>query len=454
MAPAEPPVARSRLLAYALPGFVFAMPTLPVAISLPTMYSAELGLAAAGLALLIARAFDVVTDPAVGALSDRWQPRWGRRKPWIVAGALVGGVSLIQLFQPPPGVSFAYVTVWSLLLYVGWTMVSIPYNAWGAEMSTDYHQRTRITSAREGAMLLGILLASALPAAAVGLGMTEREALALLSWLAVSLGGPFVAWMLIKVPDPLPREAAPSRAEFSWTRLKAEALIVVENHPFRRLIGAWFINGLANGIPSALFLLFLDHRLQAGPGQRGALILMYFLCAVVAIPAWLALSKRHGKHRVWCWAMMMACAAFAWVPLLAPGDIWLFALVCAVTGFALGADLALPPALQADVVDLDVARTGRNRAGLFFALWGMATKLALAGAIGIAFPALAFFGFDTDGGGTPRGLFALAVIYSLVPVVLKVVAIALVWNFRKSMEGQGSLRRDVGGGITTERLAP
>ena len=122
----EAQVPRKRLFAYALPGIVLAIPTLPVAIYLPALYGAELGMAAAGLALLLARTADVITDPLVGVLSDTWRAKWGRRKPWIAAGALLGGLALIQLFQPPPDVTFTYLTVCSLLLYFGWTMISVP----------------------------------------------------------------------------------------------------------------------------------------------------------------------------------------------------------------------------------------------------------------------------------------------------------------------------------------
>ena len=430
-----------RLLAYALPGFVLAMPTIPAAIYLPTMYGAELGLAAAGTALLIARSFDVITDPLVGMLSDRWRLPWGRRKPWILAGALLGGIALIQLFQPPAGVSFAALTLWSVLLYLGWTMINVPYSAWGAEMSADYHERTRITSAREGVMLMGIFCASAIPAVAAGFGTSEREALAIISWLAIALGGPFVGWMLIRVPDPLP---APDAAKPpSWRRFSSEARIILKNRPFTRLVTAWFINGLANGIPSTLFLLFLERRLMADQAERGGLILLYFVCAVLAIPGWLAASRRFGKHRTWCWAMALTCAAFVWVPLIPAGAIGAFAIVCAITGAGLGADLALPPALQADVIDIDQLESGENRAGLFFALWGMATKLALAAAVGIAFPLLAFFGFEARAGGGEQGLFALAMIYSLFPVVLKLLAIAALWNFPLSEDQQRAVRKTI-----------
>ncbi len=430
------------LLAYALPGLVLAIPTLPVALYLPSLYGAEIGVAAVGAALLIARAADVFTDPLVGILSDRFPTRWGRRKPWIAAGALIGGISLVQLFQPPVDVGFSYLTVWSLFLYLGWTLISVPYSAWGAEMSGDYHQRTRITSAREAATLLGMLLASAWPAIAVSFGQSEGEAIRLLSWLAVALGTVFVGWLLIGVPDPLPR-ARPMSDSVSGGQLRRAIDGLRENRAFTRLVSAWFVNGLANGIPSALFLLFLEHRLQADAAQRSGLILLYFAAAVIGIPLWVALCRRYDKHRVWCAAMALTCAAFVCVPLLAPGDLVLFACICAVTGFGLGADLAIPPALQADVVDVDVVRTGQNRAGLYFSLWGMATKLALALGIGLAFPALALFGFDARGGNSARALLALAVIYAIVPVFMKIVAIGIVWRFPLTKEEHDALRSTI-----------
>ena len=415
------------------------MPTIPAAVFLPSLYSTELGLAAAGLALLIARSFDVVTDPIVGALSDRCRPAWGRRKPWILAGAIVAGFSLIRLFQPPDAVSFGYVLLWSVLLYLGWTLVSVPYSAWGAELSPDYQDRTRITSAREGATVLGIFAAGTVPIIASAVGQTERDALAAISWLAVIVGAPAIAILLFRVSDPLPAVVERQRP----IAVRKAVMEILANKPFVRLLAAWLINGLANGIPSTLFLLFLEHRLQADQSERGILILVYFLFAVATIPAWLWLSGWIGKHRTWCWAMIATSAAFVWAPFLAPGNVLAFGVICAVTGMGLGADLALPPALQADVVDFDTLKTGRQRAGLFFALWGMATKLALALAVGISFPVLDYFGFDPAGGSSAAGLLSLAVIYAAVPVVLKIVSIGLVWNFPITAARHALIRRRI-----------
>jgi Na+/melibiose symporter-like transporter len=434
-----PKLPLAHLILYALPGFALAMPTIPAAVFLPSMYGAELGLAAAGAALFIARTFDVITDPLIGALSDRWRFRFGRRKPWIFVGALIAGFALIKLFQPPEGVTTFYVTLWSVFLYLGWTMINVPYTAWGAEMTGDYNERVRITSAREGVMLLGIFAAGTIPVWAAGAGLSERSALAIISWMAVIMGGPFILAMLWRVADPLPTD----QTQNAWSLRAAISgcKALSSNKPFLRLLAAWLINGLANGIPSTLFLLFLEHRLEADQTQRGVLILIYFLAAVVAIPLWSALSRRVGKHRAWCWAMVLTCLAFVWAPLLPPGSVAAFGVICALSGMGLGADLALPPALQADVVDFDTLRNKQKRAGLFFALWSMATKLALALAVVVTFPILAAVGFDPKAANTPTALWWLAVIYAWAPVVLKGVAIALVWAFPITATRQRLIRK-------------
>ncbi len=413
------------------------MPTIPAYVFLPAVYGAALGLNAAGLALLASRSLDVVIDPIIGALSDRFPTRWGRRKPWIAVGAAIGGFALIKLFQPPPDVTVAYLVIWSLLLYFGWTLVTIPYTAWGAELSRDYHERARITGIREGIMLLGIVVAGAIPAIAANMGRPESDALAAISWTAAFLGLPFFALLLWRVPEGKVATIAPD-ARLPFSELMRA---LRDNRPFLRLLLAWFVNGLANGIPAALFLLYLEHALRADQGQRSAMILIYFIAAVAAIPLWLRVSARWSKHRAWCAAMLLTCVAFAFVPLLAPGQIWAFGVVCLLTGIGLGADLALPPALQADVVDYDTFRHGQHRAGLFFALWSMSTKLALAFAVGIAFPVLAAFGFKTGVVNADRAVVALAVIYAWVPVVLKVIAVSLVWAFPLTPTRQRAIRK-------------
>jgi len=442
---ATAPVPGRVVLAYALPGFAFAMPTIPAYVHLPAFYADTLGLglAAVGTVLLASRLLDVVSDPLVGWLSDRFATRWGRRKPWIAAGAALAGLALVRLFMPPDAPDAAYLLLWSALLYLGWTMVAVPYTAWGAELSDDYDRRATITGGREAAMLAGILVAASLPGIAVLAGGTQAGGLALVAWVAVGVGALTVTMLLRFVAEPggPRRRIGPVAAQ--WRGVFANAL-------FRRLVGAWALNGLANGIPAALLPLYLQYGLAGGEATRNWLILLYFLCAIAAIPLWLRASRALGKHRAWCAAMALACAAFVWVPFIpAGGTVW-FAVVCIVTGAALGADLALPPAMQADVLDLDRLRHRAERAGLFFALWSMATKFSLALAVGGAFWVLEGLGFKTGGGQATGDPFALAALYAWAPIGFKLCAMALVWFYPLTQRRHAIIRRRLAGRTARE----
>lgn len=426
-------------MAYGLPALPAAALGLPLYVFLPTVY-AELGLSltAVGTVLLLARLWDVATDPVIGALSDRTGGRFGRRRPWLVAALPLLVPAAWMLLRPADGAGIGYLAGWSVALYLGWTMLALPHSAWGAELSDDYHERSRISAAREVALVLGTLLATGLPVALGIDGETEpAAALAVLAPL-LAVGLPVaVALAVLAVPDRAGRTAT----AVPWRQAGA---LLAANRPFRRLIVAYLVNGVANGLPATLFLLFVGHVLAA-PSMQGPLLFAYFLCGVLGVPAWLALARRIGKHRAWCWAMLANCAAFAWAPLLGPGDVAAFLAICVLSGLCLSADLVLPGAIQADVVDVDTAAGGGRRTGLYFAFWGMATKLALALAVGAAFPLLDLAGFraDATASGTangPTALTVLALLYGAAPVAFKLVAVALMWRFPLDAAAQAGLR--------------
>ena len=143
--------------------------------------------------------------------------------------------------------------------------------------------------------------------------------------------------------------------------------------------------------------------------------------------------------------MAIATAAFLPAAFLGTGDVVPFLIICIATGATLGADLALPNAMQADVIDIDRLETGQERAGLFFALWGFATKAALALGIGTAFPLIDAAGFDpaaADGGGA-AALTVLALVYGALPVPFKIWAILLVRRFPLTREIQSGLAEEI-----------
>ncbi|MGA7801237.1 MAG: MFS transporter, partial [Gammaproteobacteria bacterium] len=206
----------------------------------------------------------------------------------------------------------------------------------------------------------------------------------------------------------------------SWRTLAA-------NRPFLRLLTAFVLNGIANGLPATLFVLYVRYVLEA-PQWTGPLLLVYFLAGALGLPLWVRIARHREKHKVWALSMVWASIAFLWVPALGSGDTTAFLVICLLSGLSLGADMALPAAMQADVLDYDRAR-GEERPALLFGLWAMAVKLALALAAGIALPLLEWTGFRAGAVNTPTALTALALLYGLLPVLLKLGAVSLVWQF-------------------------
>ena len=127
---------KSSLILYALPEYAVYLASIPVVLYLPFVYSRDMGLSLGdvGTILFVARLSDVITDPLIGYFSDKTQTRLGRRKPWIVVGSLILMCSAYMLFNPPAGVGNGYLLIWAVLLWLGWTMVNIPYYAWGLSL--------------------------------------------------------------------------------------------------------------------------------------------------------------------------------------------------------------------------------------------------------------------------------------------------------------------------------
>jgi Na+/melibiose symporter-like transporter len=426
-----------RLLAYGLPALPLALLTLPFYVIVPGYYaSAGLSIALVGQILLAIRLFDAFSDPLAGYLSDRTRTRFGRRRIWFAAGVPLTALAAAMVFLPPDPITGMHLALWGTLLSLGWTIALVPFNAWGAELSGSYQGRNRVVVFREGFAFVGTLLAL-IASYVLGVGYEAVAASArTLAFFALFLvvALPLAALVAILfVPEPRDRSVRKVSLAEGMGFMRG-------NVPFRRLAFAYLINGLANGFPATLFILFVSDRLQLAE-KAGLFLVVYFVSGLIGMPFWLQVAKLSGKHRSWCYAMLVACAAFVFAPVLAPGAEAGFLMICVITGFAVGADLVLPASMQADVIDVDTAASGEQRSGLYLAVWGLATKLSLALAVGIAFPLLAISGYDPGVDiRTETGLLTLALLYAAAPVALKLGAIWLMWDFPLDAGRQAELQ--------------
>jgi len=158
----KPKLSRSTAWIYGSVSLPLAIIGYPLSVWIPRLYSTEVGLSLSliGLVIFSAAIFDAVTDPLMGFLSDRFQTRWGRRRPWLLVGVPIYAVAVWMLLNPSPGATVYYLGFYYLLLRASTTIFGLPYAAWGMELSADYHTRTMIQSAREKYVMIRMMMAS------------------------------------------------------------------------------------------------------------------------------------------------------------------------------------------------------------------------------------------------------------------------------------------------------
>jgi Na+/melibiose symporter-like transporter len=436
-------LSKRSLVLYGLPNLSFSLCALPLALFVPAYYADDLGLplAQVGAAIAASRALDLVTDPLMGQLSDRLRTRLGRRKPWIALGSPLLLVSLWQLFVPGArgDVGVSHLLVWTALLFVGFTLVDVPFKAWGAELSVDYAERSRVTAWREAFGFAGqiglLLLLLALGRAGVDAAGDQ------LRWCAAAIAlslPPLVALALWFVPEPPPelateRPLAPLRG----------MLLVLRNPAFGRMVGAvlCFVSGVV--VQGTLHRLVLEH-VFARADLFPAMILLENVLTLAAVPLWLRVSDRLGKHRAVALAALWIGALSLPLPFFQADQALGFVALMVLRGSSFASILFLGSSMAADAVDSDTLATGQQRTGLYFGVYGMVIKGSLALGVVLATSLPSAFGFD-PGLTAPSDFARLALmgLYAWLPGVLMAAGGLCLWSFPLTREAQARLRAEL-----------
>ena len=409
----------STLLAYGFPAMPLAAMLLPVYIYLPAFYAQQLGLglAAVGFVRFLSGIWDVGTDPIIGLLSDKSKNRFGRRKIYILLGLPVTMAGTWMLLVPTgDDIDAYYMMLWSCIMYLGWTMMMLPLTALSTELSTDYHERSRIAGFREAGTIIGTVLTLGM-ISYLGLaeGESQGEAVRFIAIFICTILPISTAIFFWRVPDP-------QHVQETKIGFRKGLSVLKSNKPFRILIFCYLFNAFSNGLVAILSILFVENVIGSDE-TVGPYLFAYFVTGMIFLPLWVKLARKIGKHKSWSIAMAWACLVFAFVPFVDSGDSLMFMIICILTGASVGADLALPSSMQADVVDYDLVESGERRAGLYFALWGMSTKLSLAIAAGIAFPILDWVNFPDE------NAHVLLILFCAVPILVKLLLIFIMWFY-------------------------
>lgn len=425
-------------LFYGLSDMPIQVASLPVSAFIPNYYGADLGLslAAVGTVWLFARLFDAVLDPLIGYASDRTETRFGRRRVWMVAAVPILMLSVYMIFFPAPPVTATYLLFWMVVFWFGWTMLFIPYYAWAAELSPDYHERSSIVGWRAGLGLAASVLSKLIPVMALiffGVGGTPAVVaiigIILLVLLPVCVG--LTVWQVPERTDVQP---------VSMPVLKG-IRIMLTNGPFKRLVIAFFFQFTGIAFASATIVFYIRGVLHEEEGSI-LMLLIYYSASLCGVPFWVRLSKLIGKHKAWIASLMVYPVFSPFYLLLGPGDFYWMLPIAVVTGFASGSFFTLPHSMKADVIDLDTIRTGEDRAAWYFAVWSFIMKIALSVGPWLSLTSLAFIGFDATPGAinAPEQLLGLKLVFALSPPVFFVIAAYFAYNYPITEERHSRMR--------------
>ena len=417
------PPDRPQLFLYGALALPLSFAGLPLYLHAPDFYATALlqPIAVLGTVLLALRVVDAFQDPLIGALSDRYS---AYRLEIVFAGTVLLLVGFAGLFNPavsplPDGLTLVWFALSVFLCTTGFSIVTINYQALGGLWDVPLRDRTKVTGIREAFGLLGVLTASILPAI-LQARSDPAQSFSLLSILLppVFLVGVwlFLCWY---------RGAGPAAAKHPSTVDAAPGLIGLLRDPWaRRFYGVFFVSSLASAIPAVLVLFYIRDRLEAEQ-STGLFLVIYFLSGALFLPVWQRIAARTGKAKAWAISMVLAVATFLWAFTLSEGDILPFAVICILSGSALGADLAIPPAIVADRLH---AAGDQPRAARYFAANAFCAKSAFALATGLSLPALGILGYQP---GQPMAAGvgqSLAAVYALVPCLIK--TLSAIWLFR------------------------
>src|ERR1051325_9867288 len=299
---ADPKIAGPTKLLFALPSFVGAAMTIPVLVHMQPFYSdvVLLPVGYIALAIAIARSLDALTDPLIGWWSDRTETRVGRREPWIVAGVAACAVSFYLLFDPPASIGASEAAVWFAITFATYflfhTIYEIPYIGLGAELSSDYHERSGLFGLRSMMIGVGTIVAGAMPTVLDAAGIHDkRRAFHLIASGYVVLFILLWGLLLAFVPE---KKHESSRTTSPLVPGIRRAL---RNRPFRVFLAASIVYAIPSIIPALLMPYYVSYVLAPADPLRwlGIFLVIYLGAGVVFVPIWVRLSRKFGKLPVW-----------------------------------------------------------------------------------------------------------------------------------------------------------
>ena len=408
-----------RNIIYAFPAFAFSIPTFPVMIMLPAFFAEVHGfeISVIGILIFLSKLIDVITDPLVGWLNDK---NFFPRKAYLLIGGILSGLALTQLFLKQDINQEIFLFVWLSILYLGWTMFQIPYLSIGYDLEKNYFLRTKLSATREFFILLGLFCSLGIP---MFFSISNEKLLENIVFIATLFGLMGLILFCSLIPEN-------KRTNEKKIKFKKVIKNLKKNIYFSKIFLVLVVNNLANVFPMVLFAFFITYVLGGDDSNRQTTLFFYFLFAIMGVPFWTIISKKYGKKEVWSLSLFMSAMFFLLVFFLEDGNFLFFIIISCITGFCLGADLIIPPSIQADITDWHRSKFGEDISGVLFSIITFLNKFAFAVVSIFVFGIMGVLDFDTDGEINTNVRLFIIISYALAPILLKLLAAYLLVNFK------------------------
>lgn len=427
-------IKRGTLAAFAAPCLPIAANGLPIVVYLPPYYASTLGLdlAVVGFIFFIVRFVDVPLDPIIGHLVDRTNTRFGRFRPWMAGGALVMMIGLYMVFMATPGVSPFRAFAGLLVMYLGYSALLVAHTSWGAVMSDDYHERSRIFGWWQASNLLGLFLILGVPPLAQSLAGSDKRSIGIhaMGWTIIAVLPLAVAWCLLRVKE---------RARLGGEHHQLSDILAIFKIPLlRRVLLADLFASLAPGLTGALFLFFFEAARGYSAATSSTLLLFYFAAGLLAAPLWVKIARRYSKHRALIWSLLAYCVFQTGIILIPANSFGIAAIGMVFAGIPAVAPAFLLRAMLADVSDAETLRSGHEKTGLFYAALTAIQKLGYAIPVGLSYAILGLVGFvpKLGAGNTPGAIDGLLLLFVVPPILMALIAVWIVHGWPIDAETQ------------------
>lgn len=411
----------NEIFLYGILGIPIAFLGFPLYIYLPNFYVeyVNLNVGAVGVILLIARLLDMFLDPFIGSFIQKYN-----KFNIILISSFFVLFGLYFLIKPLY-FSSLWLFCFSLVTYISYSFVMIPYLTLNSQISNNSINNTKLAFSRELFITLGILVSLLFPYIFL-VSDDSKKSLELLLYSCMIIFPVFSTIFYFKLKHfEKPKNDIPKTSNNEF--LKSINLFFESFPQHKKLFLAFLINNLANALPATLFLFYVKFVLNLEE-KTGLFLIVYFLSAILTFPLWIKLSIKISKKSTWILSMITASGAFVFVPFLNQGDFLYFLIICIITGMSLGADMALPSSIQADVAQ-ESKKINNDISGILFGFWAMITKFSLAFAVAISFITLEFTAFDTKN-INENSIIAIILLYSIVPILLKLVSIIFLSKYK------------------------